>query len=516
MFEYFNSKSGSKVVYFLIAIAIIISTIILVQVRGSDKGPKLSPYPFGANFAFTITEDPDSGWLNETKLVYDFLKKKGLRTTIAVWVKKATRSNGIPDLPKPKRFGVTCENPKYLEYVQLLQREGFEVALHGVSGGNDRRAVTVKGYENFKLWFGIYPKMNIMHAQNLENVYWGKKVVSNKVAQFLIGSFVERAEIPFSGEDPSSKYFWGDILQQKTKYVRLFGSRDINTLRFNPTMPYHDQEKHYVNYWFSYSDGFGVDGFNDLISQDHVDKLIRERGACIAYTHFAHGFVRDGKLNETFKRRIDYLASQPDGWFVPASDILDRLLLMKKVILLKGQDGLMVVNLNHIKIEGVTVIVPPGQVWYGLDGKKYDVNDGGEIILETLEPGRAIVLLNDKSYTLKKEQRLGSPENGITFVDFEDAIYIVRKNNIKFTKVSVQIISGQTLFNISGQKVLLTKGGQIPDSAWDGGKEIVLFKNKGVLSPKNQRRGKWESFNMVLQRALLYLKQNKIFDGSTT
>ena len=166
-----------------------------------------------------------------------------------------------------------------------------------------------------------------------------------------------RSDIPYSGEVPSSKYFWGDILQQKTKYVRLFGTRDINTLQFNPSMPYHDPEKPYVNYWFSYSDGFGIDGFNNLITKDHVDKLVKARGACIAYTHFAHGFVREGKLNKTFQLRISYLVSKPGGWFIPASELLDRLLLMKKVILLKGQDCFMVVNLNDVKIEGVTLIV---------------------------------------------------------------------------------------------------------------------------------------------------------------
>ena len=508
MVSYLISYVRTKIGYFLAAIGVLILAILTINLWYIDSEPSLSPYPYGANFAFTITEDPDSSRLDETKIVYDFLKAMGLRTTIAVWTREATRNNGIPDVPRIKDFGVTCENSEYLEYVKLLSKEGFEIALHTVSGGNDLREKTISGYEEFKLWFGDYPKINIMHQQNLENVYWGKKVVSNRLAQLLIGIFINRSEIPYSGEDPDSKYFWGDILKQKTQYVRLFGTSDINTLQFNPSMPYHDRNKPYVNYWFSFSDGFGVEGFNSLISKKNLDQLVKERGASIVYTHFAHGFVQEGRLNETFQRSIKYLTSLPNGWFVPASDILDRLLLMKKVGILAGEDCFMVVNLNNISINGVTVLVPNGEIWYGFDGSKYNVNKDGEIIIETLQAGGGVVLFKDKAYGLKYDYGPTSAGERLKIIDFETAFYITRYNKEEYEGHSELNISKQRLFNTSGQEVLIPENGQIPEALWADGNQIVLFKNENLMHSQKQYPGWWEQFNMVFQRTLLYLKHN--------
>jgi hypothetical protein len=43
------------------------------------------------------------------------------------------------------------------------------------------------------------------------------------------------------------------------------------------------------------------------------------------YTHFAHGFVDGGRLVPRFVELMERLARK-DGWFVPASELLDYLL----------------------------------------------------------------------------------------------------------------------------------------------------------------------------------------------
>ena len=165
--------------------------------------------------------------------------------------------------------------------------------MHTVSAGNDLRERTIEGYEKFKLFFGKYPKINIMHSNNLENIYWGKKVVNNGVLKKIIGMLSKKSNLPYSGEIPESNYFWGDILKAKTKYVRLWGTTDINTLKFNPSMPYHDPKKPFVNYWFSFSDGYDVEIFNKLISDQNIKKLKKERGTSIVYTHFSSNFTQE-------------------------------------------------------------------------------------------------------------------------------------------------------------------------------------------------------------------------------
>jgi hypothetical protein len=368
-----------------------------------SKLPKyqLSPYPFGMNFAFTITDDPDETRFEKVKPVYDFLERNGFRTTIAVWVLNAKRSNGLPDVDKPLNDGDTLQREDYRDYILWLRGKGFETALHTVSEGNDLREDTIHGYEEYRNMFGEYPKINIMHSNNLENVYWGKKVLSDRNVQWIIyrlSWIYPKVNYPFAGESNGSPYFWGDILKEKTKYVRLWGTEDINTLKFNPSMPYHDPNKQYVNYWFSFSDGYNVKYFNKLIEDANIEKLVSERGSSIVYTHFGAGFTKkspDGTyiLNARFAEQMGKIARKKGGWFVPTSTLLDRLLEMKNVAIFERRKGLVIVNENDHAVLGVTVIVTPGRsTYYGSDGKEYHVNDEKEIIIDRIEPFTNLIL----------------------------------------------------------------------------------------------------------------------------
>lgn len=128
----------------------------------------------------------------------------------------------------------------------------------------------------------------------------------------------------YYGHIPGSEYFWGDFAQAHITYVVNFTFSDINTLRVSPFMPYHDAGKPYVNYWFTTSDGADVNAFNKLLCKENLDQLEREGGVCLVYTHFAKGFCTDGVLNAITKERLQDLASR-NGWFIPASEILDYL-----------------------------------------------------------------------------------------------------------------------------------------------------------------------------------------------
>ena len=105
-----------------------------------------------------------------------------------------------------------------------------------------------------------------------------------------------RRERHFLGHTFASEYFWGDIIQKYITYTRNFVFKDINTLKINPSMPYHDPQKSYINFWFSSCDGHDVNAFNKLINTENIDKLEQENGICIVYTHFANGFIKNGKV----------------------------------------------------------------------------------------------------------------------------------------------------------------------------------------------------------------------------
>jgi hypothetical protein len=179
----------------------------------------ISPYPYAKNFAFTITDDPDETRLEKIKPIYELLDKLGFKTTIACWVFKPADLTGNPD-PEEQLNSATLSEPQYLDFIQKYRKKGFEVALHTVTSGNDKREDTIKGYEKFKSLFSAYPKINIMHSKNLENIYWGKNVFANPLLKMLAGLY---DKIAFSGENLESAYFWGDICKEKTKYVPALG-----------------------------------------------------------------------------------------------------------------------------------------------------------------------------------------------------------------------------------------------------------------------------------------------------
>jgi hypothetical protein len=106
--------------------------------------------------------------------------------------------------------------------------------------------------------------------------------------------------------------------------VRNLTFQDINTLKQDRMMPYHDPARPYVNLWYSATEGSTASRFCERISERNQDRLIAEGGACILYTHFAFGFVEDGRLDRRFRNLIGRLASRP-GYFVPVSELLDVL-----------------------------------------------------------------------------------------------------------------------------------------------------------------------------------------------
>jgi hypothetical protein len=89
-------------------------------------------------------------------------------------------------------------------------------------------------------------------------------------------------------------------------------------------MPYHDPLKSYVNLWFASSEGASVASYNKCISEKNQDRLEREGGACIMYTHLAAGFYHNNAMDSEFKQLMKRL-SRKNGWFVPVSTLLDYL-----------------------------------------------------------------------------------------------------------------------------------------------------------------------------------------------
>lgn len=278
--------------------------------------PQIS-WPDGKRFAFTVFDDTDLATRAGVAPIYAFLKDLGLRTTKSVWP--------IAGSGEPSLGGQTCEDDEYREWLLELQAAGFEIALHNATYHTSCRRETIRGIERFRQIFGHDPYSLANHTSNAEGIYWGEDRVSglNLAAYTLLTRF--RRSRHFRGHRPDDPLFWGDVCREKIKYVRNFVYREINTLSACPYMPYHDPRRPYVNYWFASSEGGSVDAFNKTICEANQDRLERERGASIMYTHFAKDFYDGRRLHSEFRRLLSRLA-QKDGWFVPVNTLLDHIL----------------------------------------------------------------------------------------------------------------------------------------------------------------------------------------------
>jgi hypothetical protein len=274
-------------------------------------------FPHNKKFAFTIFDDTDGAQIDNIKPIYDLLLKLQIFTTKSVWPLQSTDKNDL------YAHSFTLENKQYLNFIKQLNDSGFEIAFHNASSSSNTREKTIEGLEFFKKCLGYYPKSYANHNNNKESLYWGIDRFNSRLLKLLMR--LKRGGKDFSqGHNNDSPFFWGDICAFHIMYVRNFVYNDVNIFNINKTLPYHDHKKQFVNFWFSSCDGANISNFNQLISEINQEKLERENGACIVYTHFAREFVKDGHLNETTEILLNKLA-QRDGWFVPVSTLLDYL-----------------------------------------------------------------------------------------------------------------------------------------------------------------------------------------------
>jgi len=283
--------------------------------KPEQEGRTRLEWPDGKRFAFTVFDDADYDRLHNVRPVYDFLRDLGLRTTKSIWPLAAERNAPLG--------GLSTEDPEYLAWALELQRAGFEIGFHGARCHSSPREDTARGLERFREQFGHAPRSMSNHFQNADSIYWGSARLSGLPrAVYRVANF--RSKLRCEGHVPASPYFWGDLCRERIDYVRNFVFREINTLKVCPFMPYHDTALPYVRAWYASSEGGEIESFVRMLSERNQEQLASEGGACIMYTHFAKGFLADGKIEPRFERLMKRLAGL-GGWFVPLSTLLDFL-----------------------------------------------------------------------------------------------------------------------------------------------------------------------------------------------
>ena len=275
-----------------------------------------SDWPGGARFAFSVFDDPDSQTTAEGREVYALLADLGFRTTKGVWPVAPPRV--------PSDHGRSCDDAEHLAWIRTLEAQGFEIGYHNTTLHTSTREETARGLSRMAELFGGAPLTMAQHYNCEENIYWGDRRVGGWHRAVYNLATRGKNHDHFHGEDVGHALYWADLCRERIGYLRNFVFADIDTLAACPIMPYHDPERPAVRAWYASSEGANVESFVRTLAEANQDRLVQSGGACIMYTHFGHGFVRDGKLDARFVRLMTRLAGL-GGWNVPVRPLLDHL-----------------------------------------------------------------------------------------------------------------------------------------------------------------------------------------------
>lgn len=267
-------------------------------------------------------DDTDVATVANVGPVYQLLDELGMRTTKTVW------SFGYDEGRSNFRDSETLEDSHYVDFVRNLASRGFEIAYHGATMESSTRERTLRGWHRFRELFGGAPRVYANHSYNRENVYWGLDRIDDPVLRWLYARLGERPEDFYQGQVGSSLFWWGDLVRE-IRYVRNLTFADIDTFRWNPSMPYHDPARPEVQRWFSATDAESVTEFNEVLSPANQDRLERDGGVCIIATHLGKGYTADGVVDPRTESLLRRLAAKR-GWFVPVGELLDWLAAQRK------------------------------------------------------------------------------------------------------------------------------------------------------------------------------------------
>jgi hypothetical protein len=277
-------------------------------------------FPNNKKFIFTIIDDTDDAFLENIKPIYDVLNDNNLKTTKTVWV--------YPPRDLDNSKGDCLQRVDYVEFILSLIKNGFEIGLHNVGSGSYSREEIIKGLGEFKKILGFTPNLHINHSYNPDNVYSGIKRFGFPINWAIKNLYPIYHK--FYGDDPNSNHFWGDYHKKLIKYGRNYEFDNINTFKINPFMPYKDKKYDmYSNYWFSSTFAPNQWMFNKLVTPANIDRLEKEGGICILYTHLGY-YMQNQKIDKGFIEKIKYIGSKNTGWFIPVSQVLDFLIEHKK------------------------------------------------------------------------------------------------------------------------------------------------------------------------------------------
>lgn len=304
-------------------------------------------YPYKAGFC--ITDDTDAATFEQVKAVYDFLSSHYFLTSKTVWPFIPSDKCGIPPTPQSTLRGITLQDKKYLEYCKMLHSKGYEICLHGASAGNNLRESTISAFAFLRNEIG-HSDTFICHSKNADNIYWNERITSLFPFNYLL-KLVSKYEC--GGEILTSPYFWGDLCHGNINQIRLYRTRCINTLKINPSMPYHCPVRPFVNAWFSATKR----SLSDCAQKEEQEKLVEENGLTVLYQYLHRYASQNGHdLNRRFVNAVEALLSNHAIKVDTVSNTMGRLRIIQGLFYFFHHNLLWIVNTNRLPIKSLQII----------------------------------------------------------------------------------------------------------------------------------------------------------------
>jgi len=307
---------------------------------------KVLRWPYPCKWAFSLIDDTDCSTLPAVRTVYEHCLAHGIHATKTLWMHEPRRGCGSPHAHKPM-LGDTLDDESYLDYCRDISRRGIELCLHDLSAGNNLREEIIDGFSQFEREFGYTPRVHVFHSHNCDHIYWGarqyRSPLLRALARFIAGPY------EYYGQDPSSPHYWSDVCRNLISYVRLYRTRSFNVLRCNPSMPYHIPGKPDVKLWFSAS---ASRARLERLDERALTGLAREDGALLLYAYSSNLVDTQNRevLRPEVSAALSRIGAREDCWRTTVSQLLDRCLATKNVIVTERRHAYVVSNPTAITI----------------------------------------------------------------------------------------------------------------------------------------------------------------------
>lgn len=385
---------------------------------------RISPYPNGYDFAFTIVHDADDAYSERLAPLFDVFNKYGFKisvTAFAFWGEDFKNKKVFEETPEKDRFykakAVPLEVPSEREFYKKLESKGHEIGLHTATNLSDTRDTTKAAFEYFKEIFGHYPDIYVEH-RDTDNMECVQNEGANPESKFYVVDLLNHygpwvwiispSALPYEGKgryydllDNSLPFFSDTALKYygifrgfyKEKKIRIRnGNLYLCMVKGGTLFDKYAKKKYGLVKAFrrsGRSDCADGNGFLKCYSKKNIDELERHNGVAIVYTHLNTNWIdiNTKKIRSEIEERLKYIASK-NVWLATASEILDRFKAMSKINISYDDKYIAIINESNCMIKDITICCPNNKTLIPINDKANPISYRGSKIIVTLEPRR--------------------------------------------------------------------------------------------------------------------------------